>query len=336
MVDNGGGSYTLRIDALHDMIDASAVLNSEVYDTDLVAPGAWASGGLPTATSGQPFGDSIRSYSASGAPLATHTGALNIEVVVATANGDKIITLEITAQERLDNPDLAPGQWNAALQARLDAELNAAGVYVSAPGGDLAQWNIAEGAGQRLVSVTVNGDVLALEGDQPALAVGGAFSAQRSFTSAEAATGVSDDVAALLSDQNVSITLDTIWGARTFNAALQPADPRTLESAALRLNEALAAAGYDAGLVATNLAGGGAGLRVITGSSNTIRGVTELNLGGASVASTLDPIDAASSADDPVGALRVAQRSPKHFPPPRHSPRRASIRPAGFPAAPST
>src|SRR5690606_17933614 len=130
-----------------------------------------------------------------------------------------------------------------------------------------------------------------------------------SFTSAEAAPGVSDDVAALLSDQNVSITLDTIWGPRTFNAALQPADPRTLESAALRLNEALAAAGYDARLGATNLARGGAGLRVITGSSNTIRGVTELNLGGASVASTLDPIDAASSADDPVGALRVFERA---------------------------
>lgn len=309
MVDTGGGSYTLRIDALHDMIDVSAVLNTEVYDTDLVAPGAWANGGLPAATSGQPFGDSIRGYSAGASPLATHAGALNIEVVVATANGDKTIALEITAQERLDNPDLAPGQWNAALQARLDAELNAAGVYVSAPGGDLTQWNVAEGAGQRLVSVTVNGDALALEGDQPALAVGGAFSAQRSFTSAEAATGVSDDVAALIGDQNVSITLDTIWGPRTFNAALQPGDPQTLESAALRLNEALAAAGYDAGLVATNLAGGGAGLRIVTGSSNTIRGVTALSLGGSSVASTLDPIDAASNADDPIGALRVFERA---------------------------
>src|SRR5690606_30581992 len=49
LVDTGGGSYTLRIDALHDMVDVSAVLNSEVYDTDLVAPGAWANGGLPTA-----------------------------------------------------------------------------------------------------------------------------------------------------------------------------------------------------------------------------------------------------------------------------------------------
>lgn len=309
MVDAGGGSYTLRIDALHDMVDVSAVLNTEVYDADLVAPGAWASGGLPSATSGQPFGDSIRGYSASGSPLATHTGALDIEVVVATANGAKTINLAITAQERLDNPDLAPGQWNAALQARLDAALNAAGVYVSAPGGDLTQWNVAEGAGQRLVSVTVNGDALALQADQPALAVGGAFSAQRSFTSAQAATGVGDDVPALLSDQNVSITLDTIWGPRTISTTLQPGDPRTLESAALRLNEALAAAGYDAGPVATNLSDGGAGLRVVTGSSNTIRGVSELNLGGSAVASTLDPIDAAAHGDDPVGGLRVFERA---------------------------
>ena len=228
----------------------------------MVAPGAWASGGLPNATGGQPFGDSIRSYAAGSAPLSTHTGALDIEVVVATANGNKTITLAITAQERLDNPDFAPGQWNDALQARLDAALNAAGVYVSAPGGDLTEWKVAEGAAQRLVSVSVNGDALTLQGDAPAFAVGGAFSAQRSFTSAQAATGVSDDVAALLSDQTVSVTLDTIWGARTISATLQPGDPRTLESVALRLNEALAAGGYDAGLTATNLSGGGVGLRL--------------------------------------------------------------------------
>ncbi|MBK8542419.1 MAG: hypothetical protein IPL62_01930 [Caulobacteraceae bacterium] len=229
----------MRIDALHDMVDVSAVLNKDVYDGDLTAPGSWASGGLPNATTGQPFGDSIRSYSASGSPLSTNTGALDIQVVVATANGNKTINLAITAQERLDNPDLAPGQWNDALQARLDSALNAAGVYVSASGGDLTQWNVAEGAGQRLVSVSVNGDALALSGDQPGLAVGGAFSAQRSFTSAQAATGISDDVTALLSDQSVSVTLDTIWGSRTISATLQPGDPRTLESAALRLNEAL-------------------------------------------------------------------------------------------------
>jgi hypothetical protein len=309
LVDTGGGSYTLRIDALHDMVDVSAVLNSDVFDADIVAPGAWASGGLPNATSGQPFGDSIRGYSASGSPLSTHTGALDIEVVVATANGAKTINLAITAQERLDNPDLAPGQWNSALQARLDAALNAAGVYVSAPGGDLTQWNVAEGAGQRLVSVSVNGGALSLQGDAPPLAVGGAFSAQRSFTSAQATTGASDDVAALLSDQSLSVTLNTIWGARTITATLQPADPRTLESAALRLNEALAAQGYDAGLVATNLSGGGAGLRVVSGSSNTIRGVSALNLGASAVSTTLDPIDAASFADDPVNTARVVDRA---------------------------
>ncbi len=309
LVDAGGGAFTLRIDALHDMVDVSAVLNKDVYDGDLTAPGSWASGGLPNATTGQPFGDSIRSYSASGSPLSTNTGALDIQVVVATANGNKTINLAITAQERLDNPDLAPGQWNDALQARLDSALNAAGVYVSASGGDLTQWNVAEGAGQRLVSVSVNGDALALSGDQPGLAVGGAFSAQRSFTSAQAATGISDDVTALLSDQSVSVTLDTIWGSRTISATLQPGDPRTLESAALRLNEALSAAGYDAGVVATDLSGGGAGLRLVTGSSNSVRGVSQINLGGATVTSTLDPIDAVSHADDPVGALRVVDRA---------------------------
>ena len=309
LVDTGAGSYTLRVDALHDMVDVGATLNTETYDADLVAPGAWASGGLPVAASGQPFGDSIRTHGASGSPLSTHTGALDIQVVVATANGNKTISLAIAAQERLDNPDLAPGQWNGALQARLDAALNAAGVYVSASSGDLTQWSVAEGAGQRLVSVSVNGDALALQGDTPTLGVGGAFSAQRSFTSAQAATGVSDDVAALLGNQAVSVTLDTIWGQRTVSATLQSGDPRTLESAALRLNEALAAGGYDAGLVATDLSGAGAGLRVVTGSSSTVRGVSEINLGGDIFASTLDPIDALSHADDPVGALRVADRA---------------------------
>ena len=121
LVDTGGGAYTLRIDALHDMVDVSAVAErGRAYDADIVAPGAWASGGLPVATSGQPFGDSVRSYSASGSPLSDDTGALDIQVVVATANGNKTISLAITAQERLDNPDLAPGQWSDALQARLD------------------------------------------------------------------------------------------------------------------------------------------------------------------------------------------------------------------------
>lgn len=309
LIYDGGGAYTLRIDALHDMVDVTANLNAHLYDADLQAPGAWVSGGLPASSSGKPFGDSIRSYTAANSPLLSNTGALDIEIVVATANGNKTVNLAITAQERLDNPDLAPGQWSDALQARLDAALNAAGVYVSAPGGDLSHWNVAEGSGQRLTSVTVNGAAMALEGDVSGLAAGGAFTAQRSFTGAQAATGVSDDVASLLGDPNVSITLDTIWGQRTFSATLQPGDPRTLESAALRLNEALSAAGYDAGVVATDLSGGGASLRIVTGSSNTVRGVAALSLGGAAVVSTLDPIDAASYADDPLGALRVFERA---------------------------
>jgi hypothetical protein len=104
------------------MVDVSAVLNADVYAADLVAPGAWASGGLPNATSGQPFGNSIRGYSASGSPLLTGgSGALDIQVIVATANGNKTISLAITAQERLDNPDPTPGQWSDALQARLES-----------------------------------------------------------------------------------------------------------------------------------------------------------------------------------------------------------------------
>lgn len=308
LVDDGG-SYTFRLDALHDMVDVNATLNEESYDTALQSPGAWASGGLPNATSGQPFGDSIRGYTIDGSPLSTYTGALSIDIVVATANGDKTINVAVTADERANDPDIAPGQWSATFQARLDAALNAAGVYVSAAGGDLSAWSVAESAGQRLVSVSINGDALTLAGDVPAFGVGGAFSAQRSFTSSEAATGVSDDVAALMSDQTVAITLDTAWGDKTISATLEAGDPRTLESAALRLNEALAAAGYDAGVVATDLAGGGAGLRIITGSSNTVRGVSAISLGADAHTATLDPVDAASYVNDPVGALRVAERA---------------------------
>ncbi|HYD74099.1 MAG TPA: hypothetical protein VEF55_13255, partial [Candidatus Binatia bacterium] len=82
-----------------------------------------------------------------------------------------------------------------------------------------------------------------------------------------------------------------------------------LESAALALNEALAAAGYDLGVAAVALSGGGAGLRVVTGASHTVRGVSELELGGAGLGVTLDPIDSASYADDPIGAQRVADRA---------------------------
>lgn len=307
LVDNGG-SLTLRFDTLHDVIGVSADLNGDDFEAVRQAPGAWANGGLPATGAGQPYGDAIRNYAAAGSPLQTHTGALDVQVIFATATGDKTISVAISAQDRIDNPDLAPGQWNAALQARLDDALNAAGVYVSAGSGDLTQWSVAESAGQRLVSVTVNGDALDLQGATGASGLGGAHSVERSFTSAQAATGVNDDVAALLSDQAVSITLTTAWGERTISATPQPGDPRTLESAALRLNEALAAQGYDAGVVATALAGGGAGLRVVTGASHTVRGVKDITLGAVSHAATLDPIDAVSHADD-LGAPRLAERA---------------------------
>ncbi|MGD9815239.1 MAG: hypothetical protein AB7Q23_08535 [Hyphomonadaceae bacterium] len=305
-----GGVLALRIDALHGVIGVRATLNDESYDASLQAPGAWASGGLPAAANGQPFGDAIRTYEATdGSPLLTHTGALDIQIVVATATGSKTVSVSVSALERANDPDVAPSQWSAAFQARLDEALNAAGVYVSAPGGDLAQFNVAEGAGQRIASITINGAPLALESGAPAFAVGGAFSAERSFTSAQAATGVADDVTALLSDPTVSIAFDTVWGHRTVSTTLQVGDPRTLESAALRLNEALAAQGYDLGLAATALAGGGAGLRIVSGGSHSIRAVSSITLGGEARAVTLDPIDSVSHADDPVGALRVAERA---------------------------
>jgi len=303
------GALTLRIDALHDVLSVSATLNEVQHDAELQAPGAWASGGLPIAGAGTIFGEAVRTYGSSSSPLLAHTGALDIEVVVATATGNKTIAVSVSASERADDPDPAPGEWSAAFQARLDAALNAAGVYVGATSNDLTQWAVAENAGQRLVSVSINGDVLALEGAAPSFGLGGAFSAERSFTSAQAASGVSDDVAALLGDPTVSITFATTWGERTISATLDPGDPRTLESAALRLNEALAAAGYDLGVAAVALSGGGAGLRVVTGASHTVRGVSEIALGGESVGLTLDPIDATSRADDPVGAARVAERA---------------------------
>lgn len=308
LVDDGG-TLTLQIDALHDVIGVSATLNEAGHDAVLQAPGAWATGGLPVAGAGQPYGDAIRSYSASSSPLLTHAGALDIEIVVATPTGNKTVSVSISAAERAGDPDVAPGEWSAAFQARLDAALNAAGVYVGASSGDLTQWSVAEGAGQRIQSITINGDALALSADAPAFAVGGAFSADRSFTGAQAATGVADNVAALLSDQTVSITFDTVWGQRTVSATLEPGDPRTLESAALRLNDALAAQGYDLGVVATELSGGGAGLRAVTGGSQTVSGVSDISLGGVSHALTLDPIDAVSRADDPPGALSVVERA---------------------------
>ncbi|HET9231855.1 MAG TPA: hypothetical protein VFO00_11250 [Vitreimonas sp.] len=308
LVDNGG-ARTLRVDALHDVLSVSATLNENEFDVDLQAPGVWASGGLPSSASATIFGDAVRSYTAASSPLLTHTGALDIEVVVATTTGNQTVTVSVSALERANDPDPAPGEWSAAFQDRLEAALNAAGVYVGATSNDLAQWSVAENSGQRLVSVNINGDALALEGAAPAFGLGGVHSAERSFTTVQAATGVSDDLAALLIDQTVSITFGTVWGERTISAMLEPGDPRTLESAALRPNEALAAEGYDLGVTAVALSGGGAGLRVVTGASHMVRGVAEIQLGGDSVALTLDPIDFVSQADDPVGALRLADRA---------------------------
>ena len=306
LVDQSG-SLTLRLDALHSVTAITATLNGDAYDGDLQAPGAWANGGLPASGAGQIYGEAVRDWSAASSPLLSNTGALDIQIVVDTPTGQKTISLAISAQDRIDNPDASPGEWNAALRARLDAALNEAGVYLSASS-DLTTWSSAEDAGHRLASVTINGDALALTADTPTLGLGGVHAEERSFTGAQAATGVGDDVTALLSDQNLSLTFATVWGERTVSAVLQPGDPRTLESAALRLNEALAAQGYDVGVVATELAGG-AGLRIVTGASHTVRGVSEINLGGASYGATLDPIDSASQADDPIGAARVADRA---------------------------
>ncbi len=303
------GALTLRIDALHGVDAVSATLNETEFDAALQAPGAWANGGIPVAASGSVFADSVRSYSAAANPLLAHAGALDISIVVDTPLGAKTVTVSVTAQERIDNPDIAAGQWNAVFQDRLDAALNDAGVYLSANGGTLSDWQIAEGTGQRLASVSVNGSPLALTGAPPAFGLGGAHAAARSFTSAQAATGVSDDVAALLLNDTVSVTFATVWGAHTVSASLQPSDARSLESAALRLNEVLAEEGYDLGLAAVALSGGGAGLRLVSGGFGGVRGVSSVGLGASSLAATLDPIDTASHADDPVGVARVYERA---------------------------
>ncbi len=303
-----GGALNLRIDALHDVTAVSARLNEATHDADLIAPGAWTNGGLPAASAGQPFGDNLRTQSAAASPLLTHAGALNIEIVVATPSGNRTVSVAVSAQERLDNPDIGAGQWNSAFQGRLDAALNAAGVYVSGSD-DLTTWTAAEGAGHRVMSVTVNGDALALAADAPALGLGGALSLERSFTGANAAGAVDDEIASLVSDPTVSLTIDTIWGPRTISASLEPGDPRTLESAALRLNEALAAQGYDVGVATTELAGGGASLRLVTGGSHSVRGVGGFSLGGDAIEATLDPIDALTYGANPPGALRAADRA---------------------------
>jgi hypothetical protein len=304
------GALAFRLDGLHDMVGVSATLNGAAHETVLQAPGAWAVGGLPNAIAGQPFGDDVRSFDVAGAsPLSTYTGAIDLELVVATPAGNKTVTVSVSALERAGDPDPSAGAWSAAFQQRLDTALNAAGLYVDAQGSDLARWVSAEGAGHRLVSLSINGDALTLQAASPALGLGGAFSVERSFTSAEAASGVSDVLAALVTDQNVSLSFSTVWGERTISATLEAGDARTLESAALRLNAALADAGYDVGVAAVALSGGGAGLRLVIGASHSVRGVTGATLGGTAHAVTLDAIDSISRADDPVGTLGVAARA---------------------------
>lgn len=301
-------ALNLRIDALHDVTAVSARLNEDVHAGELTAPGAWTHGGLPVASSGQPFGDNLRTQSAWSSPLLTHTGALSIEIVVATPSGNRTVSVAASAQERIDNPDIGAGQWNSVFQDRLNAALNAAGVYVSGSD-DLTTWTAAEGAGHRVMSVTVNGDALALEANAPALGLGGALSLERSFTGTNAAGAVNDEIASLVSDPTISLTIDTIWGPRTISASLEPGDPRTLESAALRLNEALAAQGYDVGVATTELSGGGVSLRLVTGGSHSVRGISNFSLGGDEFGATLDPVDALTHAANPPGALRAADRA---------------------------
>lgn len=309
IVDNAG-SLSLRVDALHDMLDVSASLNDTDYEADLQAPGGWATGGLPASFAGAPFGDAIRTYDVNGgSPLSTYAGGLDIAVVVSTPTGDKTVNVSVSATERANDPDPSPGHWSSAFQDRLDAALNQAGVYVGAQGDDLAQWSVAEDSGQRIKSISVNGNALSLTAEQPAQGLGGAFSVERSFTSAQAATGISDPIAALSGDQNVSITFDTVWGAKTVSATLDPGDPQTLDSVALRLNQALSDAGYDLGVEGVDLAEGGSGLRIVSGASHTIGAVSQVSIGGVVSAVTLDPVDSLSYVNDPVGTQRVVDRA---------------------------
>jgi len=308
LVDDGG-ALTLRLDALHEVTAFEATLNDVEHEAVLQAPAGWASGGLPSASLSETFGAARRAYTVAGAPLLTHADALDIEIDIATPRGVRTISVAVSALERANDPDPSPGEWSATFQARLDNALNAAGVYASADGANLTQWTVAEDSGQRLQAIRINGDTLSVTSTTPAFALGGAFGAVRSFTTSQLSTSESDDVSTLLSDQTVSISFDTVWGERSVSAVLQGGDAPSLESAALRLNEALAAAGYDLGVVAAPLAGGGAGLRVVSGGSHSIRTVTALEVGGVGVDTTLDPIDSASAVDDPVGALRVAERA---------------------------
>jgi WD40 repeat protein len=305
---NNGGALSLRIDGLHDLTAVSATLNEDEFDAELQAPGPWVNGGLPVTSAGQPFADALRTTSIAGSPLQTYNADVTLQIVVSTPAGDKTVSVQVSALERANDPDGAPGEWSAAFQDRLNEALNQAGVYVSASS-DLTTWTTAEGVGQRIKSVSINGDAQTLTASAPSFSLGGAFSAERSFTSGQAAGAVDEDIAALQGDQTVSITFGTIWGEKTVSASLQMGDPPTLESAALRLNEALATAGYDLGVAATDLSGGGAGLRIVSGASHSIRGDVSLSLGGTNVGTTLDGIDSSSADDDPVTALGVAARA---------------------------
>jgi len=297
-----GANYDIRFDTLHETTGVTANLNGTSATGVRGVPPASTNGGLP-ANAG-----AVRTYDvAGGSPLLTETGALEIDLVVETPTGNKTVSVDISAADRLAYPDVAPGELHPTLKARIDEALNAAGLYVGA-NDDLSQWQASESASQRIASLTINGQAQTLETQTPG-AIGGAFSVTRSFTSAEAATGVADEVADLVSDPTASITFTTVWGEKTVSTTLDPGDPRTLESAALRLNEELARQGYDLGVEATALSGGGAGLRVVAGETGTIGQVGAIELGAASVTATLDPIDSQSHADDPVGALSVAERA---------------------------
>lgn len=299
LVDDAG-AMTFRIDAMHDVTSVGAAINGDSVTSDLVAPGAWAYGGLPVANPGEPFGDAVRDYVVGGgSPLSAYTGAVNLQVVVATATGSKTINVAIGAQERADNPD-SGGALAQLFQDRIATALNAAGVYVGASG-DLTTWSAAEDAGQRIQSITINGDAQTFGADAMG-GLGGAFSEERSFTSASAASATTDDVSALLSNGAVSVTFDTVWGQKTVAASLELGDPPTLGSAALRLNAALSAAGYDVGVEAAANGSGGAGLRFVTGDSHTVRNVTSMALGATDFGVTLDAVDEGAAARASRGA----------------------------------
>ncbi|MGE3929784.1 MAG: hypothetical protein AB7G05_06435, partial [Hyphomonadaceae bacterium] len=154
-----GGALTLRVDGLHDLVGVEAALNEETYEAALQAPGTWAAGGLPVASAGQPFGDALRQFSLDGgSPLSAYPGAINLDIVVDTPAGQKTVSVAIGALERAGDPD-SGGAWAQQFRDRLNAALNAAGVYVSASA-DLSSFTAAEAAGHRIAGISINGDAL--------------------------------------------------------------------------------------------------------------------------------------------------------------------------------